>query len=56
MSALAEVPGRVDSVIENEDISGPGIYGINMYALGVPITVYVDDYLPTMNGDLMLAS
>ena len=56
MSALAEVPSRVDNIIENEDISGPGIYGINLWALGVPITVYVDDYLPTIDNKLIFAS
>jgi len=43
VSALAEVKGRIDSVILNDDISQAGIYGVNMYALGVPFTEYVDD-------------
>jgi len=46
VSALAEVKGRIDSVILNDDISQAGIYGVNMYALGVPFTEYVDDLLP----------
>ena len=50
VSALAEVKGRIDSVILNDDISQAGIYGVNMYALGVPFTEYVDDYLPVTEG------
>jgi len=48
VSALAEVKGRIDSVILNDDFSQAGIYGVNMYALGVPFTEYVDDYLPVV--------
>ena len=47
ISALAEVPHRVDSLLINDEISEYGVYGVNMYVLGVPFTVYVDDYLPT---------
>ena len=47
VSALAEVPHRVDNLLINDEISEYGVYGVNMYVLGVPFTVYVDDYLPT---------
>jgi len=50
VSALAEVPGRIDSVFVNDDISKNGIYAVQQYTLGVPHTIIVDDYLP-MKGD-----
>lgn len=51
-SALAEVPGRLESVFLNTEKSANGIYGVNFYSLGVPQTVIVDDYLPLWdNGD-----
>jgi len=47
-SALAEKPGRVEKLFLNDrtTIDKKGIYGINIYALGVPHTVIFDDYLP----------
>ena len=55
VSALAEDQTRVDNLVVNEDISAHGIYGVNMYVLGVPMTVYVDDYLPTNSGKPLFA-
>lgn len=49
ISAIAEVPGRVDSVFVNDEISEAGIYAVQMYTLGVPNTQIVDDYLPMDN-------
>ena len=46
ISAIAEVPGRVTNLMLNDEISEAGIYGVNMYALGVPYTEYVDGLLP----------
>jgi len=53
-AALAEFPDRLDKVVENahlensstNDLNDVGIYAFNMYAVGVPITIIVDDYLP----------
>ena len=47
-AALAEVPGRLESIfLNNEDeLKTNGIYGVNFYTLGMPHTVIVDDYLP----------
>ena len=52
-SAVAELPGRIERVFLNNDnaLSTSGIYGVNIYALGVPLTVLVDDYLPLKNGN-----
>ena len=46
ISALSEVPGRIERVFVNDDVSANGIYAVNFYSLGVPHTVIVDDYLP----------
>jgi hypothetical protein len=46
ITALAEYPGRIEGSFLNKEISAAGVYGIQMYALGVPITVMVDDHLP----------
>ena len=54
ISALAEVPHRIDDVFVNDEISDKGIYAMNMYTLGVPHTVIVDDYLPLNDGEVVL--
>jgi calpain-15 len=46
ITALAEYPGRIESAFLNKTLSQAGVYGVQMYALGVPVTVMVDDYLP----------
>ena len=48
LSAIAEKPNRVEKMFLNKSdaIEEKGVYGINMYALGVPHTVLVDDYIP----------
>jgi calpain-15 len=46
ITALAEYPGRIESTFLNKELSAAGVYGVQMYALGVPVTVMVDDYLP----------
>ena len=47
-SALAEVPGRVEKIFlnANNEISANGIYAVQLYTLGIPHTVIVDDWLP----------
>ena len=46
ISALAEVPSRVDNIMISDDFEDAGIYAMNMYSLGVPYTQIVDDYMP----------
>ena len=36
----------MESIFLNNKLNANGIYGVNMYALGIPHTVIVDDYLP----------
>ena len=48
-SAVAEKPERlIAQFINTENVQNKaGIYGMNMYALGVPTSVVIDDYLVT---------
>ena len=46
ISAIAEKPNRVESMFVNKQIEPTGVYGVNLYALGVPHTVLVDDFIP----------
>ena len=52
ISSLAETAGRIDNFFINTSKSCEGIYGVNMYVLGVPYTMWVDDYLPLQGNDL----
>lgn len=47
-SALAEKPERLEKLFLNSDatLNAEGIYGVNIYTLGVPHTVIVDDIIP----------
>ena len=47
-SALAEVPQRLERIFLNDpgSMNKNGIYAVNIYTLGVPHTIVVDDYLP----------
>ena len=49
VSALAE-KGITDYMISDEIDKKAGIYALNMYVLGVPFTMIVDDWM-LMNGD-----
>ena len=44
--AVAEYPGRVEDVFFNKGASEAGVYALQFYALGAPITITVDDQLP----------
>ena len=48
VAALAEYPGRMEKLFLNNknEMSSTGIYGVNIYTLGMPQTIIVDDYLP----------
>jgi hypothetical protein len=46
LTAMAEYEGRIEKIFLNKTLSKNGVYGVQMYALGVPVTVMVDDYLP----------
>jgi calpain-15 len=46
ISAVAEVESRIDDLFLTKYLSPNGIYGMQLYSLGVPFTQIVDDYLP----------
>ena len=50
ISAVAEKPHRIDEFMVSTDYSEEGIYAMNVYSVGVPYTLIIDDYLP-MYGD-----
>ncbi len=56
-SAIAEKPQRMEKVFLNNTagLNKAGIYGVNLWSLGVPHTVIVDDYMPHFewNGETM---
>ena len=47
-SAVAEVPGRMEKTFldTTNKLNDAGIYAVNLYTLGVPHTVVVDDWVP----------
>jgi hypothetical protein len=45
-SAVARVPGRIESVFYNTELSSHGIYALQIYVLGIPTTVIIDDSMP----------
>lgn len=46
MQTIAEYPDRLQEIFANPYINDKGVYAVNMFALGIPITVVVDDYIP----------
>ena len=46
LTALAEDPERIKKLFLNKEASSAGVYAVQFYALGVPITITVDDFLP----------
>jgi len=46
--AVAEIPHRLEQIFLNTSgkLNTAGIYGVNLYTLGVPNTIIVDDMLP----------
>ena len=50
VSAVAEIPGRIDDFFVTDEISANGIYAVQMYTLGVPFTQIIDDWMPLENG------
>ena len=55
-SCVAQKPERLEKIFLNTEISNNGVYGLNMYMLGVPTTVVIDDIMPVNNiGSLAFA-
>ena len=50
ISSFAEVPQRVKAAFLTDETNGVGVYAVELYLLGTPITVIIDDYLPFVKG------
>jgi hypothetical protein len=46
MQTIAEYPDRIQELFANPYLNDKGVYAVQMYALGIPVTVVVDDYIP----------
>ena len=48
LAAVADSPGRIEKLFLNtgNEQSAEGVYAVNLYVLGLPMTIMVDDYLP----------
>ena len=49
LSSFGEHPQRVMNAFVNKTTNANGIYGVNLYRLGVPNTVVIDDYLAVLD-------
>jgi hypothetical protein len=47
IAACAEKPGRVWKMFDTKTYNTAGIYSLRFYDMGVPISVVMDDWLPT---------
>lgn len=45
-SSVARVPGRLESIFYNTELSSHGIYALRVYVLGIPHTMVIDDSMP----------
>ena len=43
---MAQEPERIKRIFEIEEMNSAGVYAMTLYAMGIPVTVTVDDYLP----------
>jgi len=55
LSSLAENPNRIKKIFNQEHKRPSGIYSLNLFIDGIDQKVYVDDYLPTQNRNLVFA-
>lgn len=43
---VAEEQNRVQTMFLTDTLNGAGVYAAELFLLGIPITVVIDDYLP----------
>ena len=51
-ASIAEHPGRMEKIFATE-LDRKGGHAVNMFTLGVPSTVVIDDYIPFIDGKAM---
>ena len=44
-AAVAQHPRRIERLFEIENLNTAGVYSVNMYIMGIPVSVTVDDHL-----------
>lgn len=47
-SCVAQTPKRIRKLFVTDDLNENGVYTVQLYSMGIPVTVTVDDYLPFM--------
>lgn len=45
-AAVAKDPKRVEDMFLIKELNTAGVYALNMYVMGIPVTVTVDEFLP----------
>jgi len=50
ISSIAEDPQRIKDMFGQHTLNDAGIYTVNLFSLGVPVTVVIDDFIPINNG------
>jgi hypothetical protein len=48
-ASVAGDPKRIKKLFEIEDFNTAGVYALNMYVMGIPVTVTVDEYVAMYN-------
>jgi hypothetical protein len=50
-AAISNVPSRMESIFVTDTKNDVGIYALKFYALGVPVNVVIDDFIPLTKFD-----
>ena len=49
-SVTAQNPDRIKEIFHIESLNSAGIYALDLFIMGIPVTVTIDDYLPFWEG------
>ena len=50
LASIAEFPGFIEGMFPVKELNTSGFYAMNMYSLGMPHTIIVDDFFPVQTG------
>ena len=45
-SVTAQNPDRIKEIFHIESLNSAGVYSLDLFIMGIPVTVTIDDYLP----------
>lgn len=45
-SVTAQNPDRIKEIFQIESLNSAGVYAVDLFIMGIPVTVTIDDYLP----------